>query len=160
MVKYGIELKWSIIFIVMSLAWMVLEKVAGLHSTYIDQHPIFTNFMAIPAVLIYVLALLDKRKNFYQGYMNYKQGFFSGLIITLIVTVVSPLTQIITSYLITPEYFPNAIQYSVTHNKMSQADAEKYFSLGNYILQGLIGGLIMGIITAAVVALFTRKKAK
>lgn len=34
--KYKIEIKWAVIFIAMSLLWMVLEKLTGLHSTYID----------------------------------------------------------------------------------------------------------------------------
>jgi hypothetical protein len=58
-------------------------------------------------------ALLDKRKNFYNGVMTYKQGFITGLIITAIVTIFSPLTQWIISNVITPDYFKNVIQYSV-----------------------------------------------
>jgi hypothetical protein len=142
----------------MSLAWMMIEKLAGLHSTQISKHAIFTNFIALPAVIIYVLALLDKKKNYYHGSMNYKQGFISGLVITLIVTLLSPLTQYITSTLITPEYFPNIIHYSVTNGKMTQAEADSFYNLKSYILQGLIGAPIMGLITTAIVAIFTKSK--
>ncbi len=144
----------------MTLVWMLLEKLAGLHDTHIDKHPVFTNFIAIPAILVYVLALLDKRKRDYNGIMSYKQGFISGLIITAIVTVLSPLTQVITSLLITPDYFRNVIEYSVSHGLKSREEAENYFSLGSYIIQGLIGAPVMGIITTAIVALFTTKKSK
>ena len=156
--NYRIEIKWALIFIGMMLLWMVLERLAGLHSTYIDKHPIFTNFIAIPAIAVYVFALLDKRKNFYDGIMSYKQGFVSGLTITLIVTVISPLTQVITSLVITPDFFQNAINYAVSNGKMDQAAAEKYFNLSSYILQGLIGAPVMGIITTAIVAIFTQRK--
>ena len=64
MKKIQIEIKWAIIFVIMTLIWMILEKVAGLHDEHIDKHPIFTNFIAIPAIAIYVFAILDKRKNF------------------------------------------------------------------------------------------------
>lgn len=90
--NYRIEIKWAFIFIGMTLLWMVLERLLGLHSTHIDKHPIFTNFIAIPAIAIFVFALRDKRKSFYGGTMTYMQGFISGLIITLIVSVMSPLT--------------------------------------------------------------------
>jgi hypothetical protein len=60
-----IEIKWAIIFSVMTLLWMLLEKLAGLHSTYIDYHLYLTNLFAIPAIWIMVLALKDKKKNFY-----------------------------------------------------------------------------------------------
>jgi len=158
MKKIKIEIKWAIIFVVMTLIWMILEKLAGLHDEHIDKHPIYTNFIAIPAIAIYVFALLDKRKNFYKGEMTYKQGFITGLIITAIVTLLSPLTQYITSTIITPEYFPNMISYSVETGKLTQEAAEEYFNLKNYLLEVIIGTPIMGILTTAIVAIFTRKK--
>lgn len=160
MKKFKTEFKWAIIFVIMTLLWMLLERLTGLHSTHIDKHVIFTNFIAIPAITIYVFALLDKRKKYYGGAMSYLQGFVSGLIITLIVTLLSPLTQYITSSIITPDFFNNAIQYSVSKGMMTLENAEAYFNLQNYIIQGLIGAPIMGIITSAIVAIFTRKKLK
>jgi len=156
--KIKIEIKWAIIFSITLLVWMVLEKMVGLHSQHIDKHMIYTNFFAIPAIAIYVFALRDKRKNFYNGVMTYKQGFIAGIIITVIVAVLSPLTQYIISVYITPEYFPNVIDYVVSHGEMTQEAAEKQFNLKNYILMGFISALLMGLITSAVVAIFTRKK--
>ncbi|MFU8861697.1 MAG: hypothetical protein ACNA8K_14865 [Cyclonatronaceae bacterium] len=49
--------------------------------------------------------------------------------------------------------------YAVNEGKMTQQEAENYFSLSSYIIQGLIGAPLMGIITTAVVAIFTRKEA-
>lgn len=158
MKKITIEFKWAIIFVVMMLLWMVLEKMAGLHDDNIDKHHIFTNFVAVPAIAIYVFALLDKRKNFYNGLMSYKQGFISGLIITLIVTVLSPLTQYITSAFITPDYFKNIIEYSVKENKLTREEAESYFNMSSYMIQTIIFTPVMGIITTAIVAIFTRSK--
>lgn len=158
MSKYRFEIKWAIIFVAVTLLWMFLEKMAGLHSDRIDKHATFTNLFAIPAIAVYAFALLDKRRNFYNGVMSYKQGFICGLIITAIVTVLSPLTQYITSEIITPQYFNNAITHAVSTGKMEQEAAEKFFNLKSYILQALIGTPIMGIITTAIVALFTRTK--
>jgi hypothetical protein len=131
-----------------------------LYNQHIDKHEIYTNFIALPAIAIYVFALLDKRKNFYGGTMSYKQGFISGLIITLIVTAFSPLTQYITTTIIAPQYFPNVIKYAVDAQKMTQQEANDFFSLKNYIVQGLIGAPIMGLVTTAIVAIFTRKTNK
>jgi hypothetical protein len=156
--KIKIEIKWAIIFVVMMLLWMVLEKLAGLHDTNIEMHHIFTNFVAVPAIAIYVFALLDKRKNFYNGIMTYKQGFITGLIITLFVTILSPLTQYIISTIITPDYFKNIIEYSVKENKMTREEAESYFNLSSYMIQTIIFTPVMGIITTAIVAIFTRSK--
>lgn len=159
MEKIKHEIKWALIFIVMTLIWMLLEKLVGLHSTHIDKHMYLTNLFAIPAIIIYVMALRDKKRNFYNGQMNYKQGFITGLIISVIIMVFSPLTQWITSTLITPEYFPNAIDYSVESGyHATYKEAELYFNLKRYIIQSVIGAIGMGIVTSAIVAIFVRTK--
>lgn len=158
MKKFILELKWAVIFSIMMLIWMWLEKLFGFHDVRIDQHYIVTNFVAIPAILVYVLALLDIRKNAFNGKMTYVQGFVSGFIITLLVTIFSPLSQYITSEIISPDYFANVIEYTVSQGKMTQVEAEEYFNLNSYIMQVLVFTPIMGIVTTAIVAIFTRKK--
>jgi len=71
MKKISIEIKWAILFALMTLVWMIVERAVGLHDTHIDKHAVYTNFYALPAILVYVFALLDKRKNFYDGKMTY-----------------------------------------------------------------------------------------
>jgi hypothetical protein len=155
------ELKWALIFVAVSLLWMLLEKLSGLHSTHIDKHLYLTNLFAIPAILVFVLALKEKKRKDYGGSMSFKQGFFSGAIITLIVTVLSPLTQWITSTYITPEYFPNVIEHSLeTGFHATREEAEAYFNLSNYMVQSVIGALVMGLITSAIVAFFVRTRSK
>lgn len=156
--KYSIEIKWALMFVAMMLLWMTMERLLGFHDTHIYKHAIVTNLIAIPAIAIYVFALLDKRKNFYDGFMSYKQGFITGLIITLIVTLFTPLIQYITSTVITPDYFTNMIEYSVNEGKMERGDAENFFNLKSFIIQASIGALIMGLLTTVIVAFFTKKK--
>ena len=113
MKNFKIEVKWAFIFIGSLLLWMLLERLIGLHDKHIDKHQYLTMLYSLVAIALYVLAFLDKRKNFYKGLMTYKQGFITGLIITIIVTIFTPLTQWIISSVITPDYFKNVIQYSV-----------------------------------------------
>ena len=151
------EIKWGMIFFSVTLLWMYFEKLMGWHGPNIEQHATYTMLFAIPAILVYVFALLDKRKNAYEGKMNWKQGFFTGLIITLIVTVLSPLGQLIIHTIISPEYFPNVIEYAVEQDKMSRSEAESQFNLSSYIFQATFGALVMGIVTSAIVALIVKK---
>lgn len=153
-----IEIKWAFLFVVMTLTWMLMERLTGLDSEHIDKHGTYTNFIAIPAIALYAFALLDKRKNFYNGVMTYKQGLVSGLIITFFVTIMSPLSQIITSLVINPDYFANVIEYSVNAGKMTQDEAESFFNLKSYIIQGLVGAPVMGLLTSVIVAIFTQRK--
>lgn len=154
-----IEIKWAILFSIMGLLWMLLEKWSGLHSTYIDYHLYLTNLFAIPAILVMVLALRDKKKTFYNGTISYKQGLISGIILSLIIALLSPLTQWLTSYVISPEYFPNVIKRSVEigYYKTTE-EAQANFNYLNYAIQGAFGAFIMGTVTTAIAMIFIRSK--
>lgn len=156
-----IEIKWAIIFSIVGLIWMVLEKITGLHGKYIDFHLYLTNLFAIPAIIVMVMALEDKKKNFYGEKITYKQGLISGIILSVFIALLSPLTQWITSFVITPEYFPNVIKRSVElgYYKTS-AEAEANFNYPNYAIQGAIGALVMGIVTTAIIMIFLKTKNK
>jgi len=159
MANIKIELKWAIIFSGMGLLWMLLEKLSGLHSTYIDYHLYLTNLFYIPAIWVMVLALKDKKKNFYNQQITYSQGLVSGIILSVIIALLSPLTQWITSYIISPEYFPNVIKRSVELGYFATTEAaEANFNYPNYAKQGAIGALFMGIITVAIAMIFIKSK--
>jgi len=159
MKKISIEIKWALIFSVMGLLWMLLEKLSGLHSTYIDYHLYLTNLFAIPAILVMVLALKNKKKIYYKGQMSYLQGLISGVILSLIIALISPITQWITSYIITPEYFPNVIKRSVEIGYYSTTEeAQANFNYPNYAIQGAIFALIMGVVTTAIAMIFIKSK--
>lgn len=154
-----IEIKWAFIFIATLLVWMLLERITGLHSTHIDKQQYLTLLYVIPAVAVYVFALRDKKINFFNGSMSYGQGFVAGLVMTIIITLFSPLTQWIISYVITPDYFTNVIDYSVKTGYYSSIDeAKAYFNFKNYVIQSTIWALVMGIATTAIVAIFVKSK--
>lgn len=157
MKKYVIEFKWAIIFSVVSLLWMCFEKLIGLHDEYIEKHATYTMLFSIPAVVIIIFALIDKRNNYYRGAMSWKQGFISGMIITLFLVILSPLNNFITFRFITPDYFSSMINFVTSTGLMSRTEAVKEFSFNNYLIQGLIGAAIMGTITSAIVAYFVRR---
>ena len=158
MKKFTIEIKWGIIFFVVTLIWVFFEKIMGWHDELISKHAMYTNFFGIIAIGIYLLALYDKRKNFFKGKMSWQQGFISGIVLTIVITLLSPLAQYITSTIITPDYFNNMISYSVENGRMSRENAEAYFNLESYVIQAIFGALAVGVVTAAIVALILRKK--
>lgn len=158
MKKFRIEIKWGVLFSIALLLWMIMEKALGWHNELLEKHATYTNLFAIVAFVIYVFALLDKRKNFYQNKMTWLQGFLCGIGISVVVTILSPLVQYIISTVITPDYFRNVIELSVEKGLKTREEAERYFSLGNYIFMSAISALLMGVLTSAIVALFVRKK--
>lgn len=153
-----IEIKWAIVFVVFTLFWLTMEKMLGYHDEKIAQHPIVTNLILFPAIAIYTLAFLDKRKNFYHGAMSFKQGFKIGFTIAVIVSLLMPISQSIIQLVISPDYFANAIAYSVESGNATYEEASSFFTLGSYIVQGMIGNLIIGSITSLILALILQKK--
>lgn len=158
MKKYRIEIKWAIIFSVVMILWMLGEKIFGLHDEQIADHAFYTSFFGIVAIGIYLLALYDKRKNFFHGVMSWKKGFISGLILTAGIVILSPFVQLLISEVITPDYFTNITDYSVQTGEMTREEAEAYFDLKNYIFQSMLWAAVTGVITAAIAALMMRRK--
>jgi Protein of unknown function (DUF4199) len=152
------ELKWGIIFSVMGFLWVCLEAAVGLHGRFIAWHPILTNLVAIPSVIIMVLAILEKRRVL-GGVITFKQAFLCGLGVSLVVAVLSPVTQFIFHRLINPSYFENAIRYGVEHGKTTLEQAQAFFNLQSYMIQSVLAAIIMGSITSLVIAAMIKKEA-
>jgi hypothetical protein len=154
-----IELKWALRFHVALLVWMALERISGLHDKYLDYHFYLTNLFFIPAVWIIVHALKEKRKVAYFGTMYYSEGLLSGLLLTGLITVLTPASQWIISYIITPEYFNNVIPNSVEAGFFpSIAEAEAHFTFKNYVIGGVISWVATGVLTSAIAMIFLRYK--
>lgn len=158
MKKIYIEFKWAIIFCITLLSWMLLEKTLGWHEEQIENHWWLTMLFAPFAIFVYLLEMREKRRRVYGGKMTWLQGFVSGIILSVFVALLSPLAQYITHNYITPQYFNNVIEYSVTNDLMMRTKANEYFNINSYMWQSVFGSLIFGVITAAVVAIFVRKK--
>ncbi len=159
MKNFSIEIKWGIIFTIVMMLWTLLERLLGWHDVHIDKHAYYTMFFIIPAFVMYYFALVEKRETFYAGQMNWTQGFKSGIIIGVVVALLSPLSQYITQTFISPHYFDNVIEYSVQTGAYETVEmAEEYFNLTNYIVQSMIFAVVSGAFTAAIVAIFTKKK--
>jgi len=154
-----IELKWAFLFTIMSLGWIFLEKITGLHDEHIAYHPYFTWFFFIPAILFYVMAISERKKKYYKSHFKYKNAFVSGLILTLIITLLAPLGQYISVEYISPEYFENAIKASVEAGYYSsESEARAVFNTPNYMLQSTVFALFSGIVITLIVGIFVRSK--
>lgn len=153
------ELKWGVIFSVMGLIWLTLEYLVGLHGRFIGWHPYLTNLVAIPSVIIMVLAILEKRRVL-RGKITFNQAFLCGLGVSLVVAVLSPITQIIFHRLINPGFFENAIRYGVEHGMATLTEAQAFFNLQSYMLQSVFAAVVIGSITSLVIAAMIKKEAR
>lgn len=162
MKNYSIEIRWTIRFILLVLAWTIGEKYAGLHDQHIDKYALYTNLFALPAFLFYYLALKEKKKYIYHNNMTWTQGFVSGVVLSFFIVLLMPIAQLVMYKSITPHFFETIIEYKtksplLTHH-MTLEDAQSFFSLKSYIIQGVFNGLSLGIMTGALVSLIIRTK--
>jgi len=156
--RYAIELKWGLVFSLSMVAWMIIERLLGFHGSRIEQHAFFTMTFSLIAVAVYVLALQDARKRRFEGSMSYVQGLSTGLGVTIVVAILSPLVQLIIHRVISPDFFATMQSHAVATQKMTAEAAAAYFNLAAYMQQSFVFALIMGLITSAIVAFFTRSK--
>lgn len=156
MPQYRIEIKWSVIYAVAVMLWFLGERIAGLHGRYISRQEDIALFLFLPVIIIYFLANIDKRRNFYKGEMTYLQGFLSGLRLTVCILILTPLTQFISSYVISPGFFSNMIEYSVSTGSLTPKQADWQFSYGNFLFTNILSEIITGVPIAAFVPIWTK----
>lgn len=155
--KLKVEIKWAFIFFAVSLAWILLEKAFGLHDSLIEKHNLYSKGFVVLAIGVYVLAILEKRNTFYQGSMSWKEGFRSGLILSLGIAILTPATLFLMHKVISPDFIPNIIELA-TSKAMTEEQATKVFSLQRIIMEGVKGTLMTGLATSAGVSFFIKTR--
>ena len=151
---YYHEIKFALMFSGLNILWMLGEKLTGLHDVHIADHAFYTNYFAIPSILLYAVAMYQKQ-TLLGGEMNFKQGFMSGLGITMIVTALTPVVQFFIHTIITPEYFINVRAFSIQEG-MKPEVADTNFTLNSYILLSVFTGFVYGIITTIFTTIMIR----
>lgn len=154
----GIEIFWGVIYIVLSVGWIYFESTMGWHGPEIDKHAGFSILFALPAMFVYWLALIHKRKSHYHGFMTWQQGFISGIVLTLVIFLLAPLVQILYHKVISPEYLPNMVEFTTKIENRDRAEMESFFTLGNFIFQAMKDALLWGVVASALAALLTMRK--
>lgn len=158
MKKFAIEIKWGIRYAFVYIAWVFLEKSLGLYTQNISDYPLFSTLFYILALLLYFLAISDKKKNFFNNYMDWKQGCISGIYFTIAIAILMPLNQVIIHKAIAPEFFPNMIQHSIATRNTKPEVAKAFYNLTDYIYQSIFFALSIGVVFSAIVAYFLQTK--
>lgn len=160
MSKYKIEIKWAFIYAIASLAWMVFEKEMGWHDVKISKHPLYSTLFSFIGIIIYYLALREKKIISYHNNIHWKEAFVAGAIMSVFVTILAIPVFYLTVNVISPSFFRNMINYAVNSNIYTMEQAESYFNTQSYLLQIVAGSLSMGIVTSAVIAYIIQSKKK
>mgnify|MGYP003520347523 FL=1 len=158
MKKFKIEFKWAVIMSIIFLAWMTLEKQLGFHDEKIKWQPLFNLLYIFPTFILYFLALNEKKKVYYNGNMNWKQGIISSIIISFIIVIFSPISQFILHEFISPNFIENTINQIVLSKKLSIIEAKEYTTLTSSIWKNISDSLSFGVVIGAIVAYILKPK--
>ncbi|MFM8394748.1 MAG: DUF4199 domain-containing protein [Acidobacteriota bacterium] len=152
-----VEIKWGLIFSIVSLIWVAGEYLIGLHDRYIANHAILTNLFFFPAVLMMYLAIREKRQAL-GGRIGFIEALLSGIGVSVIVALLSPAVQYIFSKWINPGFFEKMIEYAVSTGKLPLELARQHFNLKQYMLMSSMGAIGAGGMTSLVLAWLMRTR--
>ncbi|SEH65703.1 Protein of unknown function [Paenimyroides aquimaris] len=149
--KIGIELKWAGIITAFTCLWAALKQALGYHKD-------FSNIL-IPAIyyviltFLWAIAFVDKKKSLGKGAVwEFKSAFKFGLILTGLLTILSPIAQYIIYENISPDYFNNMIEYQMAKGRQTRESLELIHNINFAIRQGVMNSLSLGVIYAALYA--------
>ncbi len=153
MEKYKVEIKWSLLFILAYFVWLYLEKYLGYHNEKALQEPIF-NLAFTPFVfIIFLLALREKKKSIFNNSISWKEGFASGLVLSLLATITSTFAMFIFYNAISPDFFETAI--SLSKNKEL---ALQNYNLPIFVKNNIFDKLSFGVVFSALISYLIKTK--
>lgn len=152
-----VEVKYGVLFAVVTLLWITMEFLMGLHSTYIHLHPYFS-FLFLFVVVAVIYQGVKARKSLNEGNITYLHAFLSGVYISIVAVLLSPLVNYIFHSFINPDFFDAMISMSVQQMRLTEDMAREHFNLVRYTQLNIVFGLISGVITSGLVALVLKSK--
>ena len=149
---FKIELKWAIIYTIMFLVWILLEKTLGWHEEGTANKQWLTLFFLPFAIAMYWLAMKETRRRVYKKVITWRQCFMSGVLMAVFVAMLSPIAVYVIQNFITPENFETVANKSVTNTLLKIEQANDLLNIDNYRWQTAIGAFGIGVITALISA--------
>ncbi|HAB36242.1 MAG TPA: hypothetical protein DCE58_06575 [Cryomorphaceae bacterium] len=149
-------LRFSMMFALVNLSWLIMEYLVGLQTVHIDQFLVYDNLFFIPAVAIMVWALRYRRAEMGSAW-NYWEGLKLGGIMGVLVGLLSvPSLYFFFTY-INPGFFEDFIAFSVGSGEATPDEAAAYFNFKSYATQSALFAPVAGLVTNAIAGIFYRK---
>ena len=162
---FKIALKYGVYIVLFSFIWLCLEYWAGLHTDYVDYHPLATLLsLVVPLILLYYA--MREAKSIEDDEFTYGDAFKVGLYVTLVVAVLNPLFQWLFQQVVFPDYLEtmqaNAEALELAQGidvEVAQRVAAEEYELNSFLLRAFLGALVAGIVMSALLAIYVRDKA-
>jgi len=155
--KFKIEFKWAIYYTFLGIIWFKLENYLGFHGEGVANQAVFSNLIYLFIFGIYILFLMDKKKNYYNGIMTWQQGLISGVVLSVLAMILAPFAIYFKLKYVNPNFFEQMIQAS-TKRGINLENAEALYNMKAYITLGVVDCLSFGIIFAALASSIVKSK--
>ncbi len=158
----AIEIRYALIVVLFTFLWWIFEYLLGVHDIYIRYNLVFSILGLSVIGAGTMLSIWSRREDRFTG-LSFSEAFKSGMIVTLIVVIFTPLVQFFFHTVINPEYLPNLIERSVNLAYEYGRSAHKarelgisLFTVANMMWIVPLGYLISGAAFSAVGAYLFR----
>ena len=158
MKQFSIEFKWAFNFFIASMLWMMIEKTLGYHDEKIQYQPLFSMLFGLVTIGIYIFALREKKVKFYHNQMNWREGFVSGLTLSLVIGLFTTMIEYTKHHVISPYYLETMQNIIIEQKKMTPENAGNFFTFSNTLSQSIFYVISFGSVLAAVVSLVIKSK--
>lgn len=158
------EHKWGIAIGVLNFVWLLGEYITGLHGKHVDQYAKVTNFALLIPLVCTTVALVQIKKNKFNGVISFSEAFKPGIVMATIAAFISAFGVFI-YFQINPGFTDFMVDIS-KQNALKNGEAipkaadlaKMLYSMNSYIIQSFISALGFGIMLAAVIALVIKNK--
>jgi hypothetical protein len=140
-----IETKWAAILAIALFAWLILEKLFGLHNSQNFNIWLFIDgvFSLLLFILVYFMVTKEKRDRDLGGVMTWSEGFWTAIIMTLISIPLSTLLVFIIGRHVSPE-FPGIFSEKVFSGMVHKDSLSSFLFI--HVLLSLIAGLLGSVV--------------
>jgi hypothetical protein len=148
-----LAISYFFIFII----WKACEKLIGLHDNNINLYPIISDLIIFPLILLYSTGFKKYRIGL-GGKITFINGIGFGLMATLFIIALTPMSTWIFDQFINPNFYASMIQYQVKNHLSTLEIATQSFNHENFKQSCMLGNTATGTLLTIVLAIISSKK--
>lgn len=162
------ELKWGLITGLGVAAWIIAEYFLGFHSELMEIGKFTGYFAIIIPLLTYYFGLREKRDKVLGGKISFARAFGSGLLMSLITSIILTIFMFVYVEFINPDWFESGVAYEMRRLEeagysgqeigMQLSDFAYLYSTPTQLVVTFFGTLIQGILISLAMAFTIKKK--
>jgi len=161
------EIKYGIITGICICCWHIAEYLFGLHSSRMHIGEFTTYFVVIIPFITLYFGIKEKRDKFNNGHISLGQGIRTGLMISLIGTLIVAVYLVIYFNSINPSFLDLSIAYQkgkmISRGKTAEEIASELgklkfmFKFVNQLLFGIIGLVTSGFVISFALSMLLKR---